>query len=1775
MITHNVVFRSKVITALFLGVLGYVPLWGQNLDFAPAKPDGPAKIQSALWELATPGAGKLARAAGVEDTVVVILVPHRGQASASIDTSSMAALGVEVQARSKSLLRVSVPASSLLAVSELPGVGFVRRPFRPQAQQIIRSEGRRLIKAYDNYFAGVRGQGVKVAVIDDGFKGANRLGADMPESWRQLDYTGEGIYAGESVHGTACAEIIHDVAPEAELTLLRVDDLVDLENAKDLSIREGIDIINHSMGWFGTGIGDGRGAACDIVNDAADKGILWVNSAGNDAKSHYYGFWSDRNSNNWHNFSGEDELIWFEAEKGDEIRVFLTWNDWPTSSENYDLYLYFSNSAGELERVAESTNLQTGLSRHTPVESIEITADRSGEYGIAVGNWNDARPRRLKIWSLNHDFEEYSVAENSIGSPADAREAMSVGAVHWDEYDLGIIADYSSRGPTTDGRIKPELVAPSGVSTASYGESDFFYGYTGTSAAAPHVAGAAALIKSANPSYSRTQLWDALIAATVDVGSRGRDNTFGHGKLVLPVMQGAAAPLPNITSISPNRVQYNQTITIRGTAFGASRGTSRVVFHGGTQPNASQYVSWSDTQIRIRVPAGARTGNVQVITTRGSDTARLTVTSPWVHSISPQTARSNTVVTVSGENFGSSRGSSSVRIGSTTITSFTSWSNGSIRFRIPRNTPPGNLTIRTTNGTSNSIRLNITSPYLTNLSPTQVKTGDRLTLTGGNFGSRRGTGYVLFASNIRPSAADYVSWSDRRIVVKVPARARSGNVQITTSNGTSGTRPLTISSGPQITSISPNRVRYGQTITIRGTGFGTRRGTRRVVFFGGTQPNASQYVSWSDTQIRVRVPAGARTGDLQVVTTGGSGTARLTVTSPWVNGVSPQNVRTNNVVTISGENFGSSRGSSSVRIGSTAITSFTSWSSSAIRFRVPINTPPGNLTIRTTNGTSNSIRLNITSPYLTSISPTQVEAGDRLTLRGGNFGSSRGTGYVLFTALLPSAGDYVSWSDRRIVVRVPDKAPSGDVRVTTSNGTSETKHLEVGIQSPQITSISPSRVRYGQLITIRGTAFGASRGTSRVIFHGGKQPNASQYVSWSDTQIRIRVPTEARTGNVQIITAGGSDTARLTVTSPWVSGVIPQTTRTNNVVTVIGENFGSSRGSSLVRIGSTTITSFTSWTSSLIRFRIPRNTPPGNLIVRTSEGTSNSIRLNITSPYLTNLSPTQVKAGDRLTLTGGNFGSRRGTGYVLFASNIRPSAGGYVSWSDRRIVVRVPASVRSGNVQITTSNGTSGTRRLTVESKSLQITSISPSRVQYGQTITIRGTAFGANRGTSRVIFHGGKQPNASHYVLWSDTQIRVRVPTEARTGNVQVVTTRGSDTFRLTVTSPWVRNVSPQTTRSNTVVTINGENFGSSRGSSSVRIGSTEITSFTSWTNGSIRFRIPRNTPPGNLIVRTSEGTSNFIRLNITSPYLTNLSPTQVKTGDRLTLRGGNFGSSRGTGYVFFASNIRPSAADYVSWSNVRIVVEVPDNASSGDVLVATSNGTSGTKRLEIESEQVESLPSRGLFGYSPPTVSKNPKSAKFGFDEGTSRELYCYFSVKQISAGEMDIFLNEQRYTTLPASEDWTDWYLALARTDLRSGTNIIEFRNISNQNRTSGFDLWQLKDVSVTSLRPANAKPVAGAQLPEELVSGLGDPFPAPFNAEVTIPFAVAAANPVRLVVYNLMGQPVRVLADGWAEVGLHQVRWDGRTAAGAEAASGVYWAVLQAGGGFQTAKLALIR
>ena len=797
----------------FLFLLFAVSLWGQDLDVAPAKPVGPPNIESALWELAVPSAAKPTRAADGSD-VVVILVPAAG-AAGTIDTTAFADLGVEILARSKSLMRVSVPAASLRAVSELPSVAFVRRPRRPHAQQTI-SEGLALIRALENHAAGAKGQGVKVAIIDGGFKGADKLPEDMPVRRWFRDYTRTGIYAGTDAHGTACAEIVHDVAPEAELYLYKVADIVDMENAKDRCIQNGVAIVNYSATWVGEGFGDGHGIICDIVNDAADNGILWVNAVGNYAQKHYASFWRDSDDDNRHNFAAGDDAVNFIAEIGDVIRVTLTWDDWPITTADYDLYLYHQDAFGNIKEVSKSTDVQG--EGGAPVEFVEYFAGRAGTYGISVVRVGEAEPKKLRVWSWHHDIE-YPVPTGSLGIPSDARGALSVGAIHRDQWDLGTVASYSSRGPTADGRIKPDLIAPSGVTTASYGVDRLF---GGTSAATPHVAGAAALLKSANPSLSRDDLWQALVEATVDVGAPGKDDSTGYGKLVLSV------PAPQIASVSPSRVQYGQTTTIVGAGFGDTKGTGKVVFFAGKEPSDSDYLAWSDAQIQVRVPTGARTGAVQVITGGGSDSVQVVVTSPYIGAITNHTrtgagAKTDDLIQIDGDNFGLSRDSSSAWIDSVAVSSFETWSDQTIRFRVPLNAPSGGVTVVTAEGTSNAVRLEIASPYLAQLSPPQVQAGEYLTLTGGNFGQERGAGYVLFNPNVQAAADDYAVWSSGIIVVRVPSEARSGGVQVFTADGVTGAAQVEIggewieplpSSGifgysPPAVSKNPKSVKFG------------------------------------------------------------------------------------------------------------------------------------------------------------------------------------------------------------------------------------------------------------------------------------------------------------------------------------------------------------------------------------------------------------------------------------------------------------------------------------------------------------------------------------------------------------------------------------------------------------------------------------------------------------------------------------------------------------------------------------------------------------------------------------------------------------------------------------------------------------------------------------------------------------------------------------------------------------------------------------------------------
>ncbi|HDC92329.1 MAG TPA: PKD domain-containing protein, partial [Candidatus Acetothermia bacterium] len=128
--------------------------------------------------------------------------------------------------------------------------------------------------------------------------------------------------------------------------------------------------------------------------------------------------------------------------------------------------------------------------------------------------------------SIYQDLSPH-VISSSMPAPANAAEALTVGAISWSRYTTGPIEEYSSRGPTNDGRRKPDLVAPDNVST---GVTPYYSPFQGTSAAAPHVAGVAALLLSQDPSLDLNSLRARLLSYCVSMGD---PNTYGAGRLEL------------------------------------------------------------------------------------------------------------------------------------------------------------------------------------------------------------------------------------------------------------------------------------------------------------------------------------------------------------------------------------------------------------------------------------------------------------------------------------------------------------------------------------------------------------------------------------------------------------------------------------------------------------------------------------------------------------------------------------------------------------------------------------------------------------------------------------------------------------------------------------------------------------------------------------------------------------------------------------------------------------------------------------------------------------------------------------------------------------------------------------------------------------------------------------------------------------------------------------------------------------------------------------------
>jgi uncharacterized repeat protein (TIGR01451 family) len=153
------------------------------------------------------------------------------------------------------------------------------------------------------------------------------------------------------------------------------------------------------------------------------------------------------------------------------------------------------------------------------------------------------------------------------------------------------------------------------------------------------------------------------------------------------------APTPNISSLSPTSGTGGTAVTISGSNFGATQGSSSVTFSGTKTTNIS---TWSDTSIVADVAAGTAEGSGPVIVTVGgaaSNSMPFTVTGPQITSLSPSSGAIGSSVTIIGSGFGSSQGTSTVSFNGTGATTIASWSDGSIVADVPSLATSGNVVV--------------------------------------------------------------------------------------------------------------------------------------------------------------------------------------------------------------------------------------------------------------------------------------------------------------------------------------------------------------------------------------------------------------------------------------------------------------------------------------------------------------------------------------------------------------------------------------------------------------------------------------------------------------------------------------------------------------------------------------------------------------------------------------------------------------------------------------------------------------------------------------------------------------------------------------------------------------------------------------------------------------------------------------------------------------------------------------------------------------------------
>ncbi|HSP55248.1 MAG TPA: hypothetical protein VLS25_06625, partial [Dehalococcoidia bacterium] len=384
-------------------------------------------------------------------------------------------------------IQAAIPVSRLADVAHDAAVRYIGLPAYPALNAGSRiTEGDSLLNV-DTLRAAyhVNGAGVRVGVISDGIAGfqKSQQSADLPS---EIDYQTcnvtpdvdptSPIAGGE---GTAMLEIVHDLAPGAELWFANFGfgssthgTVLDFMTAVDC-LASHVDVIVDDVSWFGTGPYDGTSAVSlntsDQLNDSTNPVRLYATSVGNWAQHHYHDPYEPCDGEDVQTFQatartvdahGSGPLCYNPITVGPFSIALLSlqWNDpFGASCNDYDLQ-FRDHSTGEV--LASSTNPQTCT--QDPVEEVAWTNSTVDTVTVDVVVQNPgglAAPRDFDIFAIALDLGYWTPA-GSIPNQSDAGGGvLSVGAIGAFDQGLDSAEPWSSNGPTADGRTKPDLTA--------------------------------------------------------------------------------------------------------------------------------------------------------------------------------------------------------------------------------------------------------------------------------------------------------------------------------------------------------------------------------------------------------------------------------------------------------------------------------------------------------------------------------------------------------------------------------------------------------------------------------------------------------------------------------------------------------------------------------------------------------------------------------------------------------------------------------------------------------------------------------------------------------------------------------------------------------------------------------------------------------------------------------------------------------------------------------------------------------------------------------------------------------------------------------------------------------------------------------------------------------------------------------------------------------------------------------------------------------------------